>query len=222
MLYRCILQPIAQNHSTARNMRVCFYFWRRFLKLNWNVIFFLFLKHFYTAATAATAKSLQLCPTLCDPIDRQPFRLPAPGVLQARTLDWIAISFSNAWKWKVKGKLLSRVWLFATPWTAAYQAPPPLGFFQARVLEWVAIAFSAFTLKYVHFGQSYDCGRWHITEQFQTSGFGLLPNDRGDFSFLNQCILLLVQFCFLKLWYFTPSSTIWSHMNVLCGKNTLI
>ena len=128
MLYRCILQPIALNHSTARNMRVCFYFWRRFLKLNWNVIFFLFLKHFYTAATAATAKSLQLCPTLCDPIDRQPFRLPVPGVLQARTLDWVAISFSNAWKWEVKGKLLSRVRLFATPWTAAYQAPPPLGF----------------------------------------------------------------------------------------------
>ena len=52
----------------------------------------------------------------------------APGILQARTLEWVAISFSNAWKWKVKGKLLSRVRLFATPWTAAYQAPPPMGF----------------------------------------------------------------------------------------------
>ena len=58
----------------------------------------------------------------------QPTRLPVPGILQARTLEWVAISFSNAWKWKVKGKLLSRVRLFVTPWTAAYQAPPSMGF----------------------------------------------------------------------------------------------
>ena len=64
------------------------------------------------------------------------------GILQARTLEWVAISFSNAWKWKVKVKLLSRVWLLATPWTAAYQAPPSMGYFQAKVLEWGAIAFS--------------------------------------------------------------------------------
>ena len=66
---------------------------------------------------AAVAKSLQLCPTLCDPRDSSPPGSPVPGILQARTLEWVAISFSNAWKWKVKGKSLSRVWLLATPWT---------------------------------------------------------------------------------------------------------
>ena len=67
-------------------------------------------------------------PTLCDPIDGSPPGSPVPRILQARTLEWVAISFSNAWKWKVKGKLLSHVWLLATPWTAAYQAPPSMGF----------------------------------------------------------------------------------------------
>ena len=80
------------------------------------------------ADTAAAAKSLQSCPTLCDPIDGRPPGSPIPGILQARTLEWVAISFSNAWKWKVKVKLLSCVRLLATPWTAAYQAPPSMGF----------------------------------------------------------------------------------------------
>ena len=80
------------------------------------------------AAAAAAAKSLQLCPTLCDPIDGSPPGSPVPGILQARTLEWAAISFSSAWKWKVKVKLLSRVRLFETPWTAAYQAPLSMGF----------------------------------------------------------------------------------------------
>ena len=74
------------------------------------------------------AKSLQSCPTLCDPRDGSPPSSPIPGILQARTLEWVAISFSSAWKWKVKVKSLSRVRLFATPWTAAYQAPPSIGF----------------------------------------------------------------------------------------------
>ena len=74
------------------------------------------------------AKSLQSYPTLCDPIDSSPPGSPIPGILQARTLELVAISFSNAWKWKVKGKSLSRVWLLATPWTAAYQALPSMGF----------------------------------------------------------------------------------------------
>ena len=77
---------------------------------------------------AATAKSLQSCPTLWDPIDGSPPGSPVPGILQARTLEWIAISSSNAWKWKVKVKSLSRVQLFETPWTAAFQAPPSMGF----------------------------------------------------------------------------------------------
>ena len=77
---------------------------------------------------AAAAKSLQSCPTVCDPIDGCPPGSPIPGLLHARTLDWVAISFSNAWKWKVKVKLLSRVRLFTTAWTAAHQAPPSMGF----------------------------------------------------------------------------------------------
>ena len=74
------------------------------------------------------AKSLQSCPTLCNPIDGSPPGSPVPGILQARTLEWVAISFSNAWKWKVKVKLLSRVWLLAISWTPAYQAPLSIGF----------------------------------------------------------------------------------------------
>ena len=78
--------------------------------------------------TAAAAKSLQSCPTRCDPIDGSPPGDPVPGILQARTLEWVAISFSNAWKGKVKVKLLSHVWPSVTPWTAACQAPPSMGF----------------------------------------------------------------------------------------------
>ena len=80
------------------------------------------------AAAAAAAKSLQSCLTLCDPIDSSPPGSTVPGILQARTLEWVAISFSHAWKWKVKGKSLSRVRLFATPWTSAHQAPLSMGF----------------------------------------------------------------------------------------------
>ena len=79
-------------------------------------------------AAAAAAKSLQSCPILRNPIDGSPPGSPIPGILQARTLEWVAISFSNAWKWEVKMKSLSHVRLFATPWTAAYQAPPSMGF----------------------------------------------------------------------------------------------
>ena len=80
--------------------------------------------------SSAATKSLQSCPTRCDPIDGSPPGSPVPGILQARTLDWVAISFSSAWKWKVKVKSLSRVQLLVTPWTAAYQAPPSMGFFR--------------------------------------------------------------------------------------------
>ena len=81
---------------------------------------------YLSAATAA--KSFQLCLTLCDPIDSSPPGSPIPGILQARALEWGAISLSNAWKWKVNVKSLSHVRLFATPWTAAHQAPLPRGF----------------------------------------------------------------------------------------------
>ena len=80
------------------------------------------------AATAAVAKSLQSCPTLCDPIDGSPPGSLIPWILQSRTLEWVAIAFCNPWKWKVKLTSLSHVWLFATSWTVAYQAPPSMGF----------------------------------------------------------------------------------------------
>ena len=80
-------------------------------------------RHKHTTA----AKLLWSCPTLCDPIDGSPPGSPVPEILQARTLEWVAISFSNAWRWKVKVQLFSCVWLWATPWTAAYQAPPSRG-----------------------------------------------------------------------------------------------
>ena len=94
------------------------------------------------AAAAAAAKSLQLCPTLCNPIDGSPPGTPVPGILQARILEWVAISFSNAWKWKVKGKSLSRVRLLADPTDCSLPGSSVHGIFQARVLEWSAIAFS--------------------------------------------------------------------------------
>ena len=92
---------------------------------------------FCWAPAAAAAKLLQSCPTLCDPIDGSQPGSPVPGILQARTLEWVAISFSNAWKWKVKVKSLSRVQLLATPWTAAHQAPLSLGF--SRQEHWSGV-----------------------------------------------------------------------------------
>ena len=93
------------------------------------------------AAAAAAAKSLQSCPTLCDPRDGSPPGSPVPGILQARTLEWVAISFSNAWKWKVKVKSLSHVRL-SDPMDSSLPGSSIHGIFQARVLEWGAIAFS--------------------------------------------------------------------------------
>ena len=116
--------------------------------LSWFYLYlphFSFLKYFKLffgyAAAAAAAKSLQSCPTLCDPIDRSPPGFLVPEILQARTLEWTAISFSNAWKWKVKVKSLRRVWLFVTPWTAAHQAPPPMGFSRQEYWSGGAIPF---------------------------------------------------------------------------------
>ena len=93
----------------------------------------------YVFAAAAAAKLHQSCPILCDPIDGSPPGSPVPGILQARTLEWVAICFSNAWKWKVKVKSFSRVRLLATPWTAAHQAPPSMGF--SRQEYWSGVPF---------------------------------------------------------------------------------
>ena len=121
--------------------------------INWPVTIHLFNKYlnvyyvpgtilFYTVA----AKSLQSCPTLCDPIDSSPPGFPVPGILQARILEWVAISFSNAWKWKVKVKLLSRVRLCATPWTATYQAPPSMGFSRQEYWSGVPLPSPCYTV----------------------------------------------------------------------------
>ena len=107
----------------------------------------------FLTAAAAAAKSLQSCLTLCDPIDCSPPGSTVPGILQARTLEWVAISFSNAWKWKVKVKSFSRVWLFSTSRTAAYQAPPSMGF--SRQECWSGLALPSpipyYTLENVFF-----------------------------------------------------------------------
>ena len=95
----------------------------------------------YILFAAAAAKSQQSCPTLCDPTDGSPPDSPVPGILQARTLEWVAISFSNAEKWKVKVKLLSLVRLLLTPWTAVYQAPPSMEF--SRQEYWSGLPLSS-------------------------------------------------------------------------------
>ena len=101
-----------------------------------------------TTTAAAAAKSLQSCPTLCDPIDGSPPGSPVPGILQARTLEWVAISFSKAWKWKVKVKSLCRALLLATPWIAAYQAPPSMGF--SRQEYWSGVPLPSPINHYYH------------------------------------------------------------------------
>ena len=106
---------------------------------------------FFSSAVAVAAKSLQSCPTLCDPIDSSPPGSTVPGILQARTLEWVAISFSNVWKWKVKGKSLSCVPLFATPWTAAHQAPPSMGLSRPEYWNGVPLPLHMFKTIISHF-----------------------------------------------------------------------
>ena len=92
------------------------------------------------------AESLQSCPTLCNPVDDSPPGSPVPGTLQARTLEWVAIAFSNAWKWKVKVKSLSRVQLLATLWTATYQAPLSMEFSRQEYWSGVPLPSPAMTM----------------------------------------------------------------------------
>ena len=123
------------------------------LVLNWSSGFYpdsllsLLVKYMKSGTlglAAAAAKSLQSCLTLCNPIDGSPTGSSIPGIPQARTLQWVAISFSNAWKWEVKVKSLSRVQLLVTPWTAAYQAPPSMGF--SRQEYWSGVPLPSPTL----------------------------------------------------------------------------
>ena len=111
----------------------------RVMSTNYNIIW-------YSTAAAAAAKLLQSCLTLCDPTDGSPPGSPVPGILQARTLEWVAISFSSAWKWKVKVKSFSHVRLLATPWTIAHQAPPSMGF--SRQEHWSGVPLPSPKMKY--------------------------------------------------------------------------
>ena len=108
VIFKCNIDPFISN---PLNMSIHF---------SVTSLPFPFFPATFSAAAATAAKSFQSCPTLCNPIDGSPPGTPVSGILQARTLEWVAISFSNAWKCKVKVKSLSRVWLFATPWTTAY------------------------------------------------------------------------------------------------------
>ena len=102
------------------------------------------------SVTGITAKLLQSCPTLCDPRDGSPPGSPVPGLLQARTLEWVAISFSNVGKWKVKVKSLSRVRSSATPWTAAFQATPSMGFSRQEYWSGVPLPSPMLNMNVVH------------------------------------------------------------------------
>ena len=113
---------------------------------------------------AAAAKSRQSCPTLCNPIDGSPPGSSVPGILQARILEWVAISFSNAWKWKVKVKLLSHVQLLATPWTVAYQAPLSMGF--SRQEYWSGVPLSGIDICLLMYGL-YLSLNWGLHENME-------------------------------------------------------
>ena len=136
LLCLCYIQNLAVNSS-----------------LSSNLIYPLLALFYPAAAAAAAAKSLQPCPTLCEPIDGSPPGSPVPGILQARTLEWVAISFSNASKWKVKVKSFSRVRLLVNPWTAAYQAPLSVGFFRQEYWSGVPLPSPTGVL----FQTSWDC-----------------------------------------------------------------
>ena len=138
-LFQFVIRSNFQSHSRDRVLLFCSYIlWQNYL------LVMCLLFHLSCSSAPAAAKSLQSCPTLCDPIDGSPPGSPVPRILQARTLEWVAISFSNAWKWKVKSEsevaqlcpTLSDLMDCSLPGSSVH------GIFQARVLEWGAIAFS--------------------------------------------------------------------------------
>ena len=135
---------------------------------------------------AAVAKSLQLCPTLCDPIDGSPPGSSIPGILEARTLEWVAMSFSNAWKWRVKVKSLSRARLLATPGTAAHQAPASMGFSRQEYWSGVPLPSLIIFLMWV-----LSSVRYYNSSQF------LSGSDNFDFIFIYTGFIqhLLLRYC---------------------------
>ena len=131
-------------------------------------------------AAAAAAKSLQSCLTLCDPTDGSPPGSPIPEILQARILEWVAIFFSNAWKWKVKVKSLSRVRLLATPWTEAHQAPPSMGF--SRQEYWSGVPLPSLDSLHGFPKKKFLVFSPHMMGSDQLRAFGALQH--GAYSFL--------------------------------------
>ena len=153
-------------------------------------------------AAAAAAKSLQSCPTLCDPIDGSPLGSSVPGILQARILEWVAISFSNAWKWKVKVKSLSHAWLLATPWTAASQAPRSMGF--SRQEYWSGVPLPS-------------PGKLQATQP-QNGITTWNEVRRGVMDFIDQIKAATeptCAWCLSLLWTWMPISTCWTCVDLL-------
>ena len=146
-----------------------------------------YVKHTHTQwSIAAAAKLLQSCLTLCDPLDSNPPGSAVPGILQTRILEWAAISFSNAWKWKVKVKSLSCIWLFVTPWTAAYQAPPSMGF--SRQEYWSGVRNGILLNHKKNFPGGTDCKEFACSAREP----GLIPESGrspGNGMATNSCIL---------------------------------
>ena len=170
---------------------------------------------------AAAAKSLQLCPTLCDPIDGSPLGSPVPGILQARTLEWVAISFSNAWRWKVKVKSLSRVRLFATPWAVAHQAPPSMGFSRQEYWGGVPLPSMNLSIQSVQFS---DLGVYCIIKFLKNCDniyniiFAILTNFKLQFGSINyihnaQPLLVFISRFFHGTFNNTLSQFLFFHVN---------
>ena len=144
MVIHCTITQAQLKHNVVLNFHCA---------TNYIYIYIYIYIHTYIAAAAA-AKSLQSCLTLCDPRDGSPPGSTAPGILQARTLEWVAISFSNAWKWKVKVKSLSCVWL-RDPMDCSPPGSSIHGIFQGWVLEWGTIAIKTFSYSFPWFITGY-------------------------------------------------------------------
>ena len=147
--YRCgnIIYIIYQDINDGFLWMIWLWVLKFFLSYFFGLIFS--NEYIYIFIMLCYAKSLQSCPTLCDPIDGSLPGSPVPGILQARTLEWVAISFSSAWKWKVKVKSLSHVWLLVVPWTVAYQAPLSMGFSRQEYWSGVPLPSLIFII-YIH------------------------------------------------------------------------
>ena len=163
---------------------------------------------------AAAAKSRQSCPTLCDPIDGHPPGSPVPGILQARTLEWVVISFSKAWKWKVKVKSLSCVQLLATPWTAAYQVPPSMGF--SRQEYWSGLPLPSPNMWYSYKKLNYRCNLFPYQQDHIATwptGHIIMMWHHGEESYCNYISMVILGPCMVLCSATDPSElltmTVW-------------